>query len=272
MKKQILTIGALVAAAAGVNAQGLVAGWDFSDVSNLAQATDGYAAEKTAINNGIVTSGTLYTGGSFTSTAFTPITESVFAAAGRGATGVQFGDGFDTTTTQNFGATPTGQQALSFTGLSSDYQFVIGFTSSTDVVLNFDWANTETSGGSFGDFLNISYSSDGVNFTSFAPNSGSSFVAPGSYAAFEDTAGWSASTDASAGFAFADGQSDASVDLSGFGEISFIRFEVDAPSASGRIGFDNIHVAGTSVPEPSAFAAILGVAALAFAANRRRRA
>ena len=63
MKKTIIALSA-VAVVTGANAQGLVAGWDFADVSNLSGTNvNGYAAEKTAFNNDVNTSGSIVVDG-----------------------------------------------------------------------------------------------------------------------------------------------------------------------------------------------------------------
>lgn len=275
MKKQILTLATVALVAANANGQGLVAGWDFADVTNLADSTSGYAAEVTAFNNDVSTSGAIYTDGSNGSDNLG--TGARFIAAGRQATGNQFSNGFDTTTTNNIGASATGQQGFEVTNQADAFSFTIGFTSAYNVAVEFDWANSAASGGSFGDFLNISYSADGTNWTAYAPNSADSGVAASSYAAFETSSGaWAASTDTPGTYGFADGQSDGTVDLSGVAvdeasALQYVRFEVASNNIGTRVAFDNILVTGTAVPEPSAYAAILGVVALGFVASRRRK-
>jgi len=272
MKKQILALTTVALTATVANGQSLVAGWDFADVTNLASQTSGYAAEKTAFNNGVTTSGAIYTDGSNGSDNLG--SDARFIAAGRQATGNQFLNGFDTTTTNNIGASATGQQGFEVTNQASAFQFTIGFTSAYDVVVEFDWANSAPSGGSNGDFLDVSYSVDGISWTAYQPNASGFFG--GQYAAFESSSGaWNASTDATS-HAFTNDQSDATIDLSGFtlseaDAIQYVRFEVASNNATNRVAFDNIIVSGTAVPEPSAYAAILGVVALGFVACRRRK-
>lgn len=262
MKKIILTIGAATLAALSANAQGLVAGWDFADVTGITGNVNGYAAEKTAFNNGVATSGSIVTG-------LTQGSEVSFASNGSEATGVQFSDGFDTTTSDLFGGVATGQQSLNvLSSPSTSYNaFEIHFTASNDVVVNFDWLTGTTAAPT--DFLNISYSTDGTSFSAFTlPGS----TAAGGYGAYASDTAWGKTTDT--GFYSFIGQTNAILDLtsvSNTSTIQAVRFEVTNVSASERIGFDNIHVAGTAVPEPSAFAAIAGVLALGFAAIRRRR-
>jgi len=49
-------------------------------------------------------------------------------------------------------------------------------------------------------------------------------------------------------------------------------FLLTANTVTSNLLFDNVQLGGTAVPEPSTYAAILGVLALGFAAYRRRRA
>lgn len=59
------------------------------------------------------------------------------------------------------------------------------------------------------------------------------------------------------------------VSLGDFNPGDFITF--DLSGLSGGASFDNFMIAGTAVPEPSAFAALAGALALGFVAIRRRR-
>jgi len=73
-------------------------------------------------------------------------------------------------------------------------------------------------------------------------------------------------------FAFASNQGESfsvqTVDLSGFDGDALVNYQF-TPAASGV--YDNFAVTGTVVPEPSAYAAILGALALGFVATRRRK-
>ena len=263
MKKTIITLSAVALAIVSANAQGLVAGWDFSGVANLGQTVDGYAAEKTAFNNGVTTSGSI-------SSSLTQGTQINFAANGAAAGQPQFNDGFSTTTSDLFGGAETGQQSLNFTA-GSAFNVVFNFTDAYDVVINADWLTSLTGGAT--DILNISYSSDsGSSWTTYDK-------ANGQYAALSSTSGWTQSTGNAGGFiGFVNGgaQSDMVIDLSSvtpneFNTVNAVRFEFVNLNVNERVGLDNVHIAGTAVPEPSAFAAIFGAVALGFAAIRRRR-
>lgn len=263
MKKTFITLGAVALLAAGANAQGLVAGWDFADVPALDSTVNGYAAEKTAFNNGVSTSGSI-------ASSLTQGSQVFFAANGSAATAPQFGDGFDTTTSDLFGGAETGQQSLNFTAGSS-FNVVFNFTDAYNVVINADWLTSNTAGAT--DILDISYSADGgSNWTTYNK-------ANGQYAALASTAGWTES-DGNAGgfigFVNGGGQSDMTIDLTSVtadadNTVNAIRFEFVNLNAGERVGLDNVHVAGTAVPEPGTYALIVGALALGFAAFRRRK-
>jgi len=63
--------------------------------------------------------------------------------------------------------------------------------------------------------------------------------------------------------------SNVTVNLGNLAAGSFINFDMN--DLTGGASFDNFQIAGTAVPEPSAFAAIAGVLALGLAASRRRK-
>ena len=264
MKKILLTLSAASLAVAGINAQGLVAGWDFADVPSLDTTVNGYAAEKTAFNNGVATSGSI-------SSSLTQGSQVFFAANGNAATAPQFGDGFDTTTTDLFGGGETGQQSLNFTA-GSAFNVVFNFTDAFNVVINADWLTSNTGGAT--DILDISYSANGGStWTTYNK-------ANGQYAALASTSGWTESDGDAGGFiGFVNGgaQSDMTIDLSSVtadanSTVNAVRFEFVNLAVGERVGLDNVHVTGSAVvPEPSTYAAIFGVIALAIAAVRRRK-
>jgi hypothetical protein len=261
MKKILLTLSSVTFAVASMNAQGFVAGWDFKDVPALDTAVDGYAAEKTAINNGVATSGSI-------STSLTQGSQVFFAANGNAATAPGFGDGFDQTTTDLFGGIETGQQSLNFTA-GSAFNVVFNFSDSYDVVINADWLTSST--GGVADILDISYSADaGSTWTTYNK-------ADGKYVALASTSGWTESDGDAGGFiGFVSSQSDMSIDLTSVTDVSStvnaVRFEFSGLSAGERVGLDNVHINGVAVvPEPSTYAVIFGSIALAIAAVRRRR-
>lgn len=277
MKKTLITFGLASVVAISANAQGIVAGWDFADVANLGQTTDGYAAERTSFNNGITTSGSIILDGTLGSTNGTQVTgvfdtadEVGFAANGYQATAPSAGDGFDTTTTNNFTGTPFGQQSLNFvSGTDGTFELVIEFTSAYNVVANFDILVDSTAGTT--DMLDVSYSADGSSWSSYEP-------ANGKYTFLPSTDAWQESDGTAGGFLglLNAGQADMSIDLSGetaleADAIQYLRFEFTGLGNAERVGIDNIHVTGIAIPEPSAFAAIAGVLALGFVAIRRRK-
>ena len=260
MKKILLTLSSVTLAVASMNAQGFVAGWDFADVPALDTAVNGYSAEKTAINNGFATSGSI-------STSLTQGSQVFFAANGNAATAPGFGDGFDQTTTDLFGGSETGQQSLNFTA-GSAFNVVFNFSDSYDVVINADWLTSSTGGTN--DLLDISYSADaGSTWTTYNK-------ADGEYVALASTSGWTESDGDAGGFiGFVSSQSDMSIDLTSVTDVSStvnaVRFEFSGLAADERVGLDNVHVNGVAVPEPSTYAVIFGSIALAIAAVRRRR-
>lgn len=267
MKKTIITLSAAALAVVGANAQGLVAGWDFADVSNLSNAVNGYGAEKTAFNNGVSTSGSIYVDGSNGSSSLTQGTQVFFSANGAQASAPGFSDGFDQTASDLFGGLETGQQSLNFDETGGAFNVTFGFTRSTDVVFNMDWLNESSS--VITDIMNVSFSNDGINWTHYAhPSNGD-----GQYWAGASTTAWAQSTSNAGGLApaFGAGQSDMTIDLTGLGEVSNVRLEFAGVGANERIGLDNVHIAGSAVPEPSAYAAVVGALALAFVAVRRRK-
>ena len=268
-KKTLVTIGFTAVATLSANAQNLVAGWDFADVLNLAGTNvNGYMEKTNASNNGFGTSGQIYIDGTNGSTSITQGTQTTFNAYGAAAGNPGFSDGFDQTASQTFSGPATGQQALTFIGNhGGSFNVVFGFTTAQDVVMNFDWLTSTT--GFTTDILDISYSNDG---TSYTPYDHAGRTSPG-YWAGGSTTSWAQSTGSLGGLspAFGDGQPDMEVDLIGLGDVSFVRLEFSGLGSSEQIAIDNVHIAGTAVPEPSAFAAIAGALALAFVGARRRK-
>ena len=239
MKKIILSLCAVTLSVSGINAQGFVAGWDFAGVTALDTAVNGYVADRTGVNNGVTTSGSI-------STTLAQGSQVFFAANGNAATDPGFGDGFDQTTTDLFGGSETGQQSLNFTAGSS-FNIVFNFSDSYDVVINADWL-TEVTGGAT-DILDISYSSDGgATWTTYNK-------ANGQYAALASTSGWTESDGDAGGFiGFVNGgsQSDMTIDLTSVtsdadSAVNAVRFEFNNLSGSERVGLDNVHISGIAV-------------------------
>lgn len=266
MNKKLIILTGFVASVSGASAQGLVAGWDFAGVPNLVGTNvNGYSAEKTFYNNGYFTSGSIITDGTFGSSSLTQGTQTFFAANGSESNT----PGFDTKTSDGFGGGETGQQSLNVNNAGTAFDVVFQFTSAFNVVMNMDWL--VESAGLTTDILDISYSADGTNYTSYTPGTN------GYWASGSETT-WTSSDTNQSGLvpAFNDGQTDMTVDLSGLtadeeSAISYIRMSFSNLTDGARVGIDNIHITGTAVPEPSAYAALLGMSALALVATRRRR-
>jgi hypothetical protein len=261
MKKTIITVSAAAMAALCANGQDFIAGWDFADLGG-----DGLGTLVNGFENDVV-------GGVGSGTITTDLAQGSvinFASNGSQATGAQFLNGFDQLNSAVFGAPATGQQSLNILSSPSSAfnAFTVNFTLANDVVINFDWLNSGAVASNFGDFINISYSMDGVTFTPFTlPGS----TAAGGYGAFAATSAWGKTTD-SAFYNFLN-QSDAVLDLtsvSAANGIQAVRFEIEGVAPGDRLAFDNIHVAGSIIPEPSSFAAIAGALALGLVAIRRR--
>ena len=236
MKKILQILSFVTLSVATLNAQGIIAGWDFEDVPALDTAVNGYAAEKTAINNGVTTSGSILT-------SLTQGSQVSFAANGNAASDPGLSDGFDQTTTDLFGGSETGQQSLNFTAGSS-FNVVFNFSNSYDVIINADWL-TEVTGGAT-DILDVSYSSDGGStWTSYNK-------AEGEYVALGNSSGWTESGSDAGGFlSLVSTQTDMTIDLTSVTDVSSIvnaiRFEFRGLSVSERVGLDNIHISGIAV-------------------------
>jgi hypothetical protein len=244
---------------------GLLAGWDFADVANVSADVNTYASER----NGVGVSGTLYTDGSNSSSALTQVSagssyQTRFVSYGR-ATSAQAG-------TRAIGGPATGQQAVQFTNSSSSFDIVFGLSSAAnDVLVEFDWMTSGTlTSDAYGDWLNVSYSADGVSFTELNPNTNDDIVGSDFYAA-DSANSWTASSTTGGLLTLASGQSNSAIDLTAAGNVQYIKFSVGAVNSGAELYLDNVSITGTVVPEPSTYAAIFGVVALAIAAYRRRK-
>lgn len=258
------------------------AGFDFASVTNISVSPNGFASDVV----GSAQAASIFADGTFGSTALTPLTQFRFLEWGRAASSGSFRqqNGFSTTSTRSIGDTATGQKSAVFLNNESAFSFVIALNNAVsnddDFVLEFDWMMDGITGfGSLdpigGDWLNVSYSADGSSYTNLEPNvSGLPLNLGDDYFAeksAEDT--WKTSSGAPAFGTFLTGQSDSVVRIasSEFTEIKYVKFDVDVNSTSSALYLDNIAISGgTAVPEPSTYAAIFGLTALALAAYRRR--
>lgn len=241
MKKVILltTLGFAVVAA---NAQEFIAGFDFTDQTGAADVND-FAADVAGSQVGV----------SIDTSAF--IQGSDFGGAALSAEGRQVG--FDT-----IGNSPTVGDLDGNNGFSSD-PFGLFFQGTIDG-LSFS-IDIDTSGYNSIFFGYDSFSDDtavqtgGEWFTSFDSGSGTSL------GLLDFTSAYAADS--------------YNIDVTGVDSLSltftFASLEADTFGAGvtgQRVHFDNFAIGGTPVPEPSAYAAIAGIIALAFAVNRRRKA
>lgn len=222
----------------GINAQGLIAGWDFADVPALDTAVNNYIAEKTSSdNNGFTTSGYIETA-----------SDVRFKANGYAVTDPndpRFQAGFDQTTTDLFGGRETGQQSINLNASSLGKKTIVfHFTSAYNVIINADWLTESTEGTA--DILDIDYSHDGgVNWTPY-------YKANDQYAALASTSGWTES-DSSGFIGFVNSnQSDMTIDLRSVADdvasaVNAVRFKFENLQAGERVGLDNVHIIGTAV-------------------------
>ena len=230
----------------------LLAGWDFASPSSISVATVNFPAER-GTGAGAAT---LETTGRFGSTPMRQIGEPKpqvrFIGHGRKATAPQANANFDKSWTSFPPAVGNGQQCLAFLNFSEDFSFVLKLASLPELysrhqlLVMFDWFNSVSTGAPLGDFLNISYSSDGVSWTAYKPNGANSLLAPETYFAFESTDRWASSNEKSAIHKMLNGQQNSNLVLPAKVNnqpITFIRFEVTAPETpKGMTCFDNLAV------------------------------
>ena len=114
------------------------------------------------------------------------------------------------------------------------------------------------------------FTADGVSFTKLNPNTNDDIVGPDFYAA-DSANSWTASSTTGGLLTLASGQSNSAIDLTAAGNVQYIKFSVGAVNSGAELYLDNVSITGTVVPEPSTYAAIFGVVALAIAAYRRRK-
>lgn len=240
MNKSILTFGVACLVAGSANAQSLIAGFDFSNITNAnysdlgngGATNDGNNANVygsfsfndlgspiPAINQSVVD----LTAGSFL--------DSSIRVAGVNDEFAEAGGGFEAADNDFLGSADGGYFQFDFSPVDTFEDF------------QFSFAAGQTQAGT--STLGVSYSTGG------------SYVSLG-------TVDVDALTSAG-GEAFA-------IDASGF-QASNVSFRIDFVdiATSTAVVIDNVQLSGTVVPEPSAYAAIFGAVALAFAAVRRRK-
>lgn len=239
--KKIITISTLGFAAIAANAQEFIAGFDFTGQTGAADVAD-FAADVGGSQGGV----------SIDTSAF--IQGSDFGGAGLSFEGRQVG--FDTV-----GNAP----------VLSDFDGQNGFSSSA-----------------FGLFFQGAI--DGLSFTIDVDTSAYSSIYFGYDSFSDDTAvqtggQWFTSFDGGGdvsldtvlfGAAYAD--ESYNIDVTGVDSLTLtftfasLELDISGVDVTGqRVHFDNFAIGGTPVPEPSAYAAIAGMMALASVAYRRRR-
>ncbi|MGB0418088.1 MAG: PEP-CTERM sorting domain-containing protein [Opitutales bacterium] len=272
----ILTGTAFADLTSGQVSGGLLAGWDFSGVSNVSNAVNAYTNDVSGISG---YGGTINTNGSLGSDSLTQMPSTSanvrFASLGRAVSINSFRGqkGFDQSTTVTPGSTASGQVALKLNS-GSAFSFTIALNqAATNVAVEFDWLmdGAANFGDAQFDWLDIEYSAGGTaesNFVAYEPND-SATVGDDFYASRSTEDSWSTSSGQDAFHTLID-QSNSVIDLSALGNVKYIRFNVDASDLESSLYLDNISVTG-AVPEPSTYAIIAGVVALGLAIVRRKK-
>lgn len=252
---------------------GLLAGWDFSGVSNVSNAVNAYTNDVSGISG---YGGTINTNGSLGSDSLTQMPSSSanvrFASLGRAVSISSFRGqkGFDQSTTVTPGSTASGQVALKLNS-GSDFSFTIALNqAATNVAVEFDWLmdGAANFGDSDGDWLDIEYSAGGTSASNFVSLNSTQISAGVGTDYFAETSvedNWALSSSEVRRVV-----DDQVIDLSSVGNVKYIRFTIDASDIGSSLYLDNISVTG-AVPEPSTYALLAGVIALSFCIVRRKK-
>lgn len=241
MKKQLVIASAAIALATSMQAQDLIAGFNFDNITNATYSDLGNGG---AVNDGAPAN--VY--GSFS---FTDGVGNIFPATQLSA----------------------GQNLTAGTILNSSIR-VLGFNNEMSVsgggLLAEDPGLVSADGGFF-DFTvtpGSAFNNYSFGFAAGQQIAGSSdleILANANGGGFVSLDNVTVTTlSSSGGDAFV-------VDASSIGSASNVIFRVAFTDIDAGVLFDNIQVSGTVVPEPSAFATIAGALALAFVACRRRK-
>ncbi len=269
----ILTGTAFADLTSGQVSGGLLAGWDFSGVSNVSNAVNAYTNDVSGISG---YSGTINTNGSLGSDSLTQMPSSSanvrFASLGRAVSISSFRGqkGFDQSSTVTPGTAASGQVALKLNS-GSAFSFTIALNqAATNVAVEFDWLmdGAANFGDGDGDWLDIEYSAGGTtesNFVSLNSTDSASGVGTDYYALVSNEDSWSVSS--SGVIRTVDDQV---IDLTNVGNVKYVRFTIDTSDIGSSLYLDNISVTGV-VPEPSTYALLAGVIALSFCIVRRKK-
>jgi hypothetical protein len=149
------------------------------------------------------------------------------------------------------------------------YQFTTSTVGFSNIVFSFDQTRSSTGPSSF----NVAYSTNGTSFTDLAGSAYTVVASTGTNIVYSDAtngASWTSSklaTNTSYSFSLS-----AITTLNNVPNVYLRLVQTGSGIATtGTNRVDNIEIAGTAIPEPSTFAAILGGVALAGVAARRRR-
>ncbi|PXA03761.1 hypothetical protein DDZ13_10740 [Coraliomargarita sinensis] len=247
MKNKIILLSTCLAAGSALQAQNLIAGFDFDTALTSSAANYSDLGNGGAVNDGTNAApfGSFsFVDGNSGSNPF-PVTQlsgNNDVTAGTTLNSSIRVTGFNDT----FATTGTGSLLAEDIGIATADGGYFDFAVSAGALyqnFSFGFAAGQTQGGTTS--LNIGYSTDG----------GSSFTSLGN----EDVTALTSN----GGEAF-------SFDATGF-QASDVIFRVNFTDIDTGTRFDNIQVSGTAVPEPSAFAAIAGLLAVASVSFRRCR-
>lgn len=242
MKKQLVIAGVAIALATSMQAQDLIAGFNFDNVTNATYSDLG--------NGGSVNDGA--PANAFGSFSFTDGPSNPFAATQLTA----------------------GQNLTAGTVLDSSIR-VLGFNDEMSVsgggLLAEDPGVLVSADGGFFDFTvtpGTSFNNYSFGFAAGQQLAGSSDL---EILANADGGGFVSLDNVTVTTLTSSGGEAFTVDASSIGSASSVIFRVAFTDIDQGVLFDNIQVSGTVVPEPGAFAAIAGALALGFVAIRRRK-
>jgi len=263
-QKKYITLGvaAFTLSFASVQAQEMVAGWDFSQYSGdgfntlsnppalpFTETLNANYSDRDPNGVGLESGafGTLHYDGSFGSTDVNPdgSTDEIWPSSGNLSSNTSVGtklfDSSNSAISQGEGAQ---ENNLALKLLSTTAVSIVFLADTTTIATSFtDWSVSFagldlTAGDSSPANIDVSFSTDGVNYgatTTFNLTGVDSAFSTGTFADATQTA--------------------------------YFKFDFGGTD----LGIDNVGITGTVVPEPSSFAALVGALALGFAAVRRRR-
>jgi len=266
MKNTIITVAALTAIATASSASSLVAGWDFSQAqfanTTLAQdnfqgswsANYSYQGDSTASANYNASAafGTVYWDGSFgsTSTNYTATNNTAEVSAKTSPV-----SGLSSNDSQSFSTfnANSSYTALRASGQTVAQNAVLGLIDDVAITFALDAGTAKNSWT----LAFAALDSDGASLAIDASTTGA-------FSGEQTSFGTLSIGTTDTGY---------SADFSSLGDTQTLYVRLSATSVSGgTLSLDNVGFSAAVVPEPSTYAAIFGVIAIAFAIARRRRA